>query len=134
MIQMCGDWFVAPLLSPVHRNGLSVEKLAWSCLRWLVASLSLCQPGFSPMSICVGGIFGGQSDTGMEFSPSTSVFPCQYHSNIDVHLLIHLSLMLYSLSNCQCCQIIQKNLPFREILLSKYLSYNGSMRQSQEVN
>jgi hypothetical protein len=26
------------------------------------------------------GIFGEQSDTGTDFSPSTSVFPCQFHS------------------------------------------------------
>jgi hypothetical protein len=32
----------------------------------------------SQVNLC--GIYGGQSGTGTSFSPSTSVFPCQFHS------------------------------------------------------
>jgi hypothetical protein len=38
------------------------------------------------VSLCEGS--GGQSLTGTGFSPSSSVFPCQYHSPLIIHSLI----------------------------------------------
>ena len=41
-------------------------------------------------------IYSRESDTMIGFSPSTSVFPCQYHSTIAPYSFIHLPPMLYN--------------------------------------
>jgi hypothetical protein len=43
-------------------------------------------------------IYGGRSGTKTDFSPSTSVFPCQYHSTNAPHSFIHLPPTLYNIS------------------------------------
>jgi hypothetical protein len=42
------------------------------------------------------GIHGAQRRTWTGFSPSTSVFPCQYHSTIGPYSFIHLPYTLYN--------------------------------------
>ena len=54
--------------------------------------------GLQPVTVVNSpcGICGGQNGTKIVFSPSTSVFPCQYHSTIAPYSSIHLPPTMYT--------------------------------------
>jgi hypothetical protein len=64
-------------------------------LRWLVAGLSPRRSGFAPGSIHVGFVVDKVA-LGQVFSPSSSVFPCQYHSTValQTHIIWRIRNML----------------------------------------
>jgi hypothetical protein len=61
----------------VVRPSETLEAVPW--LRWLATGLSPRRPGFAPRSIHVGFVVY-KVTLEQVFSPSSSVFPCQYHS------------------------------------------------------
>jgi hypothetical protein len=68
----------------IHRNvaGSCQSSGGWSPVLMVEARI-LAQVGLR-------GICGGQSGTATGFSPSPSVFPCQYHSTAAPHSLMYL--------------------------------------------
>ena len=79
----------------------SVDEFRWvQAVPWLMRSVAgLSRPGErvrSQVSLCE--ICGGQSGTVIDFSPSTSVSPWQYHSTNAPHPFIHLPPTLYNVS------------------------------------
>jgi hypothetical protein len=71
------------------------DSKAVTWFRQIVVGLSPRSPGFgSHANLCE--IYAGQSGTETSFSPSTSVFTCQYHSTNAPYPFIHLPPTLYN--------------------------------------
>jgi hypothetical protein len=68
----------------MHIGGSAVHFifLLWPCLGsgLPITAKALGRARYSPFWIC-----GGQSDTGTDLSPSSSIFPCQYNSAVTLH-------------------------------------------------
>jgi hypothetical protein len=60
--------------------GNPARAIAQAVSRWPLTTEDPLRARFNPLEIC-----GGQSGTGTGFSPSSSVFPCQYHSTVVLH-------------------------------------------------
>jgi hypothetical protein len=67
-----------------HNKKKAVPCMAQAVSRWPLTAEDRVRAHVDPCGIC-----DGQSGIGAGFSPSSSVFPCQYHSAL---LHIHLSL------------------------------------------
>jgi hypothetical protein len=64
-------------------NYLTVRAMAQVVSRRPLTAEARIRARVNPCGIC-----GGQSGTGAGFSPSSSVFPCQYHYTVALQTLI----------------------------------------------
>jgi hypothetical protein len=92
--------------------------------QWLESGFLNTETRFqSQVSSC--GICGeNKTEAGIDFSPNTSVFPCQYRTMNTVYAIMHPLQTLYKLSNCQLLYLT---------VLKNVLSYNLHLELFQLV-
>lgn len=96
----CAIWYVSLLFTNIHHFLLLVPvcdgarfKLAFLCLRWLVAGLSLWRLVFDTRPVYLFSV-----DKVAALSLSMFVFLCQYHSANALFSFVYVSVMLHNLS------------------------------------
>jgi hypothetical protein len=80
------DWLShKPPLHFAKKNMLKVMRELGRAMAQAVSHRPLTAEARVRARVNPCGICGGQSGTGIGFSPSSSFFPCQYHSTVVLH-------------------------------------------------
>jgi hypothetical protein len=74
------NWLVSTTEAECVHSAVRTKSLKTNSETWLRPSFAGLSPPRPRFDACACKICGWQSSTGTDFSPNTSVFPCQYHS------------------------------------------------------